>query len=89
MFEAPTAAVAAALHPDTSADTLAALIVTDTTPRRVRRQLDLVRIVGLLLMLGLLGLIGAYANQTTGGANDDLSRLLRTIPTVLFKRGAY
>lgn len=85
MFEAPTAAVAAALHPDTSADTLAALIVTDTTPRRVRRQLDLVRIVGLLLMLGLLGLIGAYANQTTGGANDDLSRLLRTIPTLLVR----
>ncbi|MCW2603021.1 MAG: hypothetical protein JWN61_1156, partial [Pseudonocardiales bacterium] len=70
--------------PDVTPDG-AALVITDTAPRRVRRQLDLVRIVGSLLVLGLLALIGTYANQTTGGANDDLSRLVGEIPNLLVR----
>lgn len=70
--------------PDVTPDG-AALVITDTAPRRVRRQLDLVRIVGSLLLLGLLALIGTYANQTTGGANDDLSRLVGEIPNLLVR----
>lgn len=61
------------------------LEITDVRPRRVRRQLDLVRIVGLLLLLVLLALTGTYANETTGGANDDLSRLMSGIPTLLVR----
>jgi uncharacterized membrane protein YbhN (UPF0104 family) len=59
--------------------------VVDDPPRRVRRQLDLVRIVGLLLLLGAVALVGTYADDTTGGANDDLAGLLRGIPELLVR----
>ena len=65
--------------------TEARLAVSDIAPRRVRRQLDLVRIVGLLLLLALLAVIGLYATRTTSGASDDLNQLLRRIPTLLIR----
>lgn len=71
--------------PSGGADPARPLAVTDDQPRRVRQQLDLVRIAGLLLVLGLLALTGTYANETTGGANDDLSRLMSGIPTLLVR----
>lgn len=85
MTEAPTFATAGAADASPEPVDVTALAITDSAGRRVRRQLDLVRVVVLLLVLGLLGLIGIYASQTTGGANDDLSRLVREIPTLLVR----
>lgn len=87
LTEAPATAGAAPAPPQSpgAPAITAALAITDFAPRRVRRQLDLVRVAALLVVLGLLVLIGTYANQTTGGANEDLSQLVREIPTLLVR----
>jgi uncharacterized membrane protein YbhN (UPF0104 family) len=63
----------------------AVLEVIDSPPGRVRRQLDLVRLAGLLVLIFLVGLIGTVANGTTRGANDDVTRLLGEIPSFLIR----
>ncbi len=59
--------------------------VLDSTPARVRRPLELVRLVGLLLAALLLTGLGLLASDTSRGVNDDLVRLLADAPPVLVR----
>jgi uncharacterized membrane protein YbhN (UPF0104 family) len=60
-------------------------VIVDRQSRRVRRSIDLVRLVGLLLLgLVLLG-IAVLARDTTQGANADLARLLGRVPHVFVR----
>jgi glycosyltransferase 2 family protein len=61
------------------------LAVVDVEPRRVRRSLDLVRVVGLALVLALIAGFGTIARGTVAGANSDVTRLLGEVPHVLFR----
>ena len=59
--------------------------IVDTDPGRVRRPLDLVRLVALLLAGLLLLGIGVVARDTSRGVNSDLARLLSEVPHVFFR----
>ncbi|MEO7262431.1 MAG: lysylphosphatidylglycerol synthase transmembrane domain-containing protein [Jatrophihabitantaceae bacterium] len=59
------------------------LEVIDVLPARVRRQLDLVRLAGLLLTGLLLTGLGLVASDTGQGVNDDAVRLLADLPPLL------
>ncbi len=59
--------------------------VVDVEQRRVRRPLDLVRVVGLTLVLALLAGLGTLARDTVAGANSDVSRLLGEVPQLLIR----
>jgi glycosyltransferase 2 family protein len=59
--------------------------VVDAEPRRVRRPLDLVRVVGLALILALIAVFGTVAHDTVAGANSDVTRLLGEIPHLLVR----
>lgn len=59
--------------------------VVDETPVRVRRSLDLVRLIGLVLAAVLLTGLGLIASDTGRGVNDDLVRLLADLPPVLVR----
>ncbi|MBV9823068.1 MAG: hypothetical protein JO144_12585, partial [Actinobacteria bacterium] len=61
------------------------LEVIDTSPVRVRRPLDLVRLVALVLGGLLLTGLGLLASDTSQGLNDDLVRLLAELPPVLVR----
>jgi uncharacterized membrane protein YbhN (UPF0104 family) len=76
----PTATDAPATEPMATDATVA---VTDSSPARVRRPLDLIRLTGLVCVVALLTGFGALASDTTSGANADLSRLLGHVPRVL------
>src|SRR4051794_8298570 len=59
--------------------------VVDVEARRVRRPLDLVRVVGLTLVLGLIAAFGTVARDTVAGANSDVNRLFDEVPHLLFR----
>src|SRR5690242_13472909 len=59
--------------------------VVDAEPRRVRRPLDLVRVVGLAVVLALIAGLGTVARDTVAGANSDVTRLLGEVPHLLFR----
>lgn len=61
------------------------VVIVDSAARRVRRSLDLVRLVGLVLVGLLLIGIGIVARDTSNGANEDLARLLGEVPRVLIR----
>lgn len=69
---------------DVSAAAVGSVEVIDVEPRRVRRPLDLVRVVGLGLMLGVIAGLGVAARNTVAGANADVTRLLHDVPHLLF-----
>ncbi|MFL6160654.1 MAG: YbhN family protein [Jatrophihabitantaceae bacterium] len=60
-------------------------VIIDSHKRRVRRPVDLIRLVGLLLLGLLLCGIAVIAHDTTQGANSDLARLLGRIPHVFIR----
>jgi glycosyltransferase 2 family protein len=62
-----------------------AVVIVDSHNRRVRRPLDLVRLVGLLALGLLLFGIAVVAHDTTQGANADLARLLGEVPPVFVR----
>jgi len=59
------------------------LIAIDQVPARVRRPLDLIRLVGLALVVAILGEVGTVAQDTVKSANEDLTRSLRQVPVVI------
>lgn len=59
--------------------------VVDVEPRRVRHPLDLVRVVGLALVLALIAVLGMVARDTVAGANSDVTRLLDEVPHLVFR----
>ncbi|MDQ2838916.1 MAG: flippase-like domain-containing protein [Actinomycetota bacterium] len=61
------------------------VVIDDSGPGRVRRSLDLVRLIGLLVGGLLLVGIGIVAQDTSRGANDDLARLLGEVPHVFIR----
>jgi glycosyltransferase 2 family protein len=61
----------------------AGIEVIDHQPTRIRRPLDLFRLIGLLVLLVVLGGFGTYATSTAHGADDDLTRLLNGVPKLL------
>lgn len=63
----------------------ASVEVIDTSPPRVRRPLDLVRLTALVLGGLLLTALGLVASDTSQGLNDDLVRLLAEVPPVLVR----
>src|SRR5690242_11951333 len=67
-----------------SAAAVESVEVVDVEPRRVRRSLDVVRVVGLALVLGLIAGLGTVARDTVAGANSDVTRLLGEVPHLLF-----
>jgi uncharacterized membrane protein YbhN (UPF0104 family) len=60
-------------------------IIIDSNRGRVRRPVDLVRLVGLALLGLLLCGIAIVAHDTTRGANSDLARLLGEVPHVFIR----
>jgi glycosyltransferase 2 family protein len=61
----------------------ASIEVVDVEPRRVRHPLDLLRVVGLLLVLAFIAGLGTIARDTVQGANSDVTRILGEVPRVL------
>ena len=61
------------------------LAVTDLTPTRVRRSLDLLRLIGLLLIVLVVAGLGTVANDTIAGLNADLTRLLDEVPRLFVR----
>ena len=59
-----------------------AVEVIDETPARVRRSLDLLRLVGLVLFLIVIVALGSVASATAHASNQDLTRLLGHIPRI-------
>jgi uncharacterized membrane protein YbhN (UPF0104 family) len=70
---------------DISAAAVGPVEVIDVEPRRVRRPLDLVRVVGLTLVLTLIAVLGTVARDTVSGANSDVTRLLGDVPHLLYR----
>jgi glycosyltransferase 2 family protein len=66
--------------PDGPGSATASITVIDDEPRRVRRPLDLLRVVGLLFVLAVLAGLGTIARDTFQGANADIARLLGEVP---------
>lgn len=71
-----TATEAARAHP---------VEIVDVRDGRVRRQIDLVRLIVLLVIGLLLVGIAVIARDATRGANDDLARLLGDVPRVFIR----
>lgn len=61
------------------------LSVSDETPTRVRRSLDLLRLTGLLLIVVLIAGLGTVATDTIAGLNADLTRLLNEVPRLFVR----
>ena len=59
--------------------------VVDVEPRRVRRPLDLVRVVVLALVLALIVGLGTLTRDAVAGANSDVTRLIRDVPHLLVR----
>lgn len=62
-----------------------AVSIIDRPSRRVRRSLDLVRLVALVIFGLLLLAAGMVGKYTSRGVNDDLARLLGEIPHLLIR----
>lgn len=60
--------------------TLKVETVSEQTPHRVRRPMDLARLCFLLLLLALLIVLGAYAGGTMSASSEDLARALNHLP---------
>ncbi len=54
--------------------------VVDVLPSRLRRPVDLVRLVGLVLVLVLLAVLGTIGSATWHGIDVDVARLVRAVP---------
>ena len=67
-------------EPEPVGEATSALEVTDETSTRIRRPLDLLRLIGLVLVLALLGGLASVASATAHAGNEDLARLLDGIP---------
>ena len=50
--------------------------IVDDEPRRLHQPLDLLRVVGLLVLLAVLAGLASVAHSTVQGANDDVTRVL-------------
>jgi uncharacterized membrane protein YbhN (UPF0104 family) len=59
--------------------------VVDDEPRRVRRRLDLLRVVALLLILAVLAGLGTIARDTVEGVDEDITRLLGDVPHIIIR----
>src|SRR3954469_18344254 len=59
--------------------------VVDVEEPRGGGPLDLVRVVGLALILGLIAGLGTAARDTVAGANSDVHRLLGEVPHLVFR----
>jgi uncharacterized membrane protein YbhN (UPF0104 family) len=59
--------------------------VIDSRRPRIRRSLDLVRAVALLLAVLVLVGLGSIAGDTSRGANADITRLLSEVPHVFIR----
>ncbi len=70
---------------DTTATAAHAVTIVDSGRSRVRRSLDLVRLVVLGMIGLLLAAIGIIGRDTSRGANDDLARLLGEVPHVFIR----
>jgi uncharacterized membrane protein YbhN (UPF0104 family) len=68
--------------PDRTGSATASIKVIDTEPRRVRRPLDLLRVIGQVLVLAVLGGLGTVARDTVEGVNADITRFIGDIPHV-------
>jgi uncharacterized membrane protein YbhN (UPF0104 family) len=63
----------------------APLVVIDSAPARIRTPLDLVRLTALVLVVLLLAGLGVVASHTSGGATEDVARLLDDVPHVFIR----
>ncbi|MCW2495865.1 lysylphosphatidylglycerol synthase transmembrane domain-containing protein [Jatrophihabitans sp.] len=61
----------------------ATLEVSDVASARIRRPLDLLRLIGLLLGLAVLAGLASVASATALAGNEDLARLLSGVPQIL------
>jgi uncharacterized membrane protein YbhN (UPF0104 family) len=61
------------------------LEIIDVQPRRIRRSLDAVRAVSLLVTVLVLGGLGTIGQDTNRGANDDVKRLLAEVPHIFIR----
>jgi uncharacterized protein (TIRG00374 family) len=59
--------------------------IIDDRPARIRRPLDVVRLVGLVLALAIVAGLATLATDTSSGATADLSRLVHEVPHVLVR----
>jgi uncharacterized membrane protein YbhN (UPF0104 family) len=59
------------------------VVVEDLVASRVRKPADLARLLILAVLLALAVALGIYAPDATGGASNDLARLVRHLPRVV------
>jgi uncharacterized BrkB/YihY/UPF0761 family membrane protein len=59
------------------------IVVVDIKPSRIRRSVDGVRLVGLVVLLALLAGLGSVAKNTSQGASSDLGHALGDLPGLL------
>jgi uncharacterized membrane protein YbhN (UPF0104 family) len=53
--------------------------------RRIRRSLDLIRAGGLLIIVLILSGLGTIADDSSQGANEDVTRLLSEVPHIFIR----
>ena len=59
------------------------IVVVDKKPSRIRRSVDGVRLVGLVVLLVVLAGLGTVAKNTSQGTSSDLGHALGDLPTLL------
>jgi len=59
------------------------IVVVDKKPSRIRRSVDGVRLVGLVVLLAVLVGLGTVAKNTSQGTSSDLGHALGDLPTLL------
>jgi uncharacterized membrane protein YbhN (UPF0104 family) len=72
-------------RPEVSPPVDSPVAVQDDPVARVRRSLDLVRLVGLVAVLLAVAGVATVATNTVHGVNEDLTRLLGEVPHVLVR----
>ena len=59
------------------------IVVVDRKPSRIRRSVDGVRLVGLVVLLAVLAGLGTVAKNTSQGTSSDLGHALGDLPGLL------
>ena len=62
------------------------IVVVDKKPSRIRRSVDGVRLVGLVVLLVVLAGLGTVAKNTSQGTSSDLGHALGDLPTTAQER---